>query len=136
MSVAAHSLTGLWSGYYAYAGGWEPPVNFTATLNDDGGILGGWISEPDSITGTAQRLSAFVSGMRNGSSVTFSKTYDGDGPLAHRVDYVGGVSSDGGTISGTWSLPGATGTFVMTRPLAEESEIEIADRIDLLDLLT
>jgi hypothetical protein len=129
-----HSLTGLWSGRYAYAGGWDPPVDFTATLSDADGMISGWTSEPDSVTGTSQRLAAFINGLRQGNALSFAKTYDGEGPLAHHVDYVGAISDDGSSVTGSWAMPGATGSFVMTRPMASESEIALADSVDLLDM--
>lgn len=125
MPAGHTTLTGLWSGRYWYDNAWDPEVEYIATMTEQDGSIGGWISEPDSITGTTMRLSAFINGSASGAEIQFAKTYDGAGPLAHRVDYVGVISDDRCTISGVWSLTGANGGFVMTRPAMVEDQIEV-----------
>jgi hypothetical protein len=129
MSAAHTSLTGLWSGRYWYSYGWPPEVEFAATLTEVDGTISGWISEPDSITGSGQRLSAFVNGSAAGADISFAKVYDGAGALAHRVDYQGVISNDRCTISGSWGLEGASGGFVMTRPALAEIGEEIEEEV-------
>jgi hypothetical protein len=43
------------------------------------------------------------------------KVYDGTGGQSHGVDYVGELSADGRSIAGTWSLPGASGRFTLSK---------------------
>jgi hypothetical protein len=123
------TLTGLWSGRYWYHNAWDPEVEFVATMTEQDGAIGGWISEPDSITASGQRLSAFINGSAAGTDISFAKTYDGAGALAHRVDYQGVISDDRCTISGSWGLQGESGGFVMTRPALAEAEEEVEDAV-------
>ncbi len=63
-----------------------------------------------------------LSGSRQGSSVDFTKVYDGASDAAHAVDYVGRLSADGNTISGVWSLEDMDGSFEMHREAVWEEK--------------
>lgn len=127
-------LTGFWSGSYWYYEHGQPVVPFLANLDENGGHLSGTISEPDSHFGTNVRIEAFVIGRREAMRVTFAKTYDGAGPMAHRVDYTGTLSDDAKTIRGSWYFAGLWGAFSMTRELLEAEE-ETEHRADTKILL-
>jgi hypothetical protein len=116
------NLTGFWTGTYWYFRHGEPVVPFLANVDDQAGHLTGSISEPDSFTGSGVRLEAFLIGDRDGTQVKFAKVYDGAGPLAHRVDYSGALSSDGKVLKGSWYLAGEWGGFEMSRQILEDEE--------------
>ena len=62
--------------------------------------------------------------MRDARSVDFTKTYIGAPKIYENpVDYVGQLSPDGMTVTGTWSLLDMNGRFEMHREMrAEETE--------------
>ena len=63
-----------------------------------------------------KELSAFISGMRHGRSVSFVKSYDALSKTRSVVHYDGQLSGDGNEITGTWHIPGNwSGTFIMVR---------------------
>ena len=118
------NLSGLWIGSYSYPGGAGPTTPFLASLEDHGGTLRGTILEPNTMGRSSEQLGAVIHGSRSGSSVDFTKTYDGESDAAHAVDYVGKLSGDGNTISGVWSLAQTDGTFEMHREAVWEEEAE------------
>lgn len=122
MARQADNLSGFWVGRYAYDVGFGRPVSFLANLVDDGGSLSGTMSEPNQMGISSDELHAIISGSCQGSDVFFIKAYDGASDAAHRVDYAGVVNGEGTEISGHWTLPGTSGTFVMTREIVIESE--------------
>lgn len=90
-------MSGFWIGQFSYDRSWMgAPVSFLAVLTEDNTALSGTISEPNTIGLSSRELNAFVSGTRRGRSVSFAKTYDGASDAAHRVDYDGTLSADGG----------------------------------------
>ena len=109
------NLSGLWIGSYSYPGGAGPTTPFLASLEDHGGTLRGTILEPNTMGRSSEQLGSVIHGSRSGSSVDFTKTYDGESDAAHAVDYVGRVSGDENSITGVWSLESADGTFEMHR---------------------
>lgn len=109
------NLSGLWMGSFSYPGALGPTTPFLASLSDDGGSLSGTIVEPNTMGRSSDQLGAMLSGSRAGSSVDFTKIYDGESDAAHAVDYVGRLSPDGNSISGVWSLQEIDGTFEMHR---------------------
>ena len=121
----ALDMTGFWVGTYRYDAPGEPVVPFVANIEERDGILSGTISEPNPVTYSSDRLSAFVKGARSSVEVDFAKVYDGEGDMAHRVDYVGLVGDDGLSVTGRWTLPGATGSFQMTRERIVEADMAI-----------
>ena len=103
-----------------------------AKLVDQGGSLSGETVEPNTMGLSAQTLEAFLVGTREGTSVDFTKTYDGAADAAHSIDYVGQVSGDGNRIAGVWSMDGQDGTFEMYREgVWEEAEGEVGEVIGL-----
>jgi len=126
------NLSGLWLGSYAYPAGAGPRTPFLASLQDHDGTLSGSIIEPNRIGRSSTELNAILSGSRAGSSVDFTKVYDGSSDAAHAVDYVGQLSADGNTISGVWSLEHLDGTFEMHREAVwEEQEGREAEVVKL-----
>ena len=109
-------------GSYSYPAGQGPTTPFLASLTDDGGTLRGTIIEPNTIGRSSDQLEAVLSGSRSGSSVDFTKMYDGESDAAHAVDYVGRLSSDGNSITGVWSLGTLDGSFEMHREAVWEEQ--------------
>jgi hypothetical protein len=111
------NISGDWSGQY-----WSPsldPVAFTMTLQVNGGQLLGRSSERVA----AGIATAQITGQITGNEVRITKTYDGSAGLRHSVSYQGFIEAEVGSISGTWTLSGATGQFQMRR--AERSAPEL-----------
>jgi hypothetical protein len=122
------NIGGLWLGSFAYPGGAGPTTPFLAKIEDRDGALSGTIVEPNHIGLSSDSLEALLSGSRQGSSVDFTKVYDGASDAAHAVDYVGRLSADGNTISGVWSLADVDGSFEMHREAVwEEAMGEAAE---------
>jgi hypothetical protein len=111
------SLTGVWQGIYGYPPGTHPPVGFTATLIEAGGLLSGSVHEPCTTGGNPNETLFFsLSGSRKGAAVNFIKTYHGSNPYYSRILYDGTVNDDATEIEGPWSIPGNwSGRFLMTR---------------------
>lgn len=117
------NLTGFWVGRYSYDGGIGDPVQFLVLLDEQGGVLSGTISEPNSIGLSSRELHAFLSGHRNGADIAFAKTYDGASDAAHRVDYHGRLNSEATEIVGRWTIAPEGGDFTMRRELLDEQEV-------------
>lgn len=117
---ARNSLTGVWNGLYSYPAMLEP-VAFMATLIDGGLSISGTTIETCEIApGVMSELLALLSGSRDGSSLSFSKTYDGSGGWSHCVFYDGALSADGSEVEGQWRVPGVmSGKFLMIRNSAK-----------------
>jgi len=114
------SLTGVWTGRYAYPRALAP-VPFLATLIEFGGNFTGSIHEPDD-TGTGAVAYASIEGLRQGNEVTFTKVYD-NAVSQHDlpIRYSGQLNSDATEIKGRWMIPGHwSGDFVMLRELRKE----------------
>lgn len=136
MSSASKDLTGGWDGTFDYpkgpgAGSATP---FLATIKDSGGVIEGTIIEPHLYR--PGRAHASVLGQRIGTSVHFSKSYEGAGEwYKSAVIYDGTLSDDGEMISGEWSIGPIRGMFEMTRqPSAEElveAKVEAAADLEL-----
>ncbi|QLC21853.1 hypothetical protein HFP51_06470 [Parasphingopyxis sp. CP4] len=125
-------MSGFWIGQFNYDDSWlGDPVSFFAVLADKNGALSGTISEPNTVGTSSPELNAFVNGGRRGRSVSFAKTYDGASDAAHRVDYEGTLSSDGGQVDGWWSLEDLAGAFRMTREIVEEEVIDVDAEVEL-----
>jgi hypothetical protein len=94
LNSKAHNLTGVWHGYYGYPGA-ELTVDFMATLLEAGSQFSGSISEPAILDDAAgDTLFAIVSGGREGGTVSFEKTYEGDSPNYNIVRYRWAPASD------------------------------------------
>ncbi|MDC7684085.1 hypothetical protein PQU92_12415 [Asticcacaulis sp. BYS171W] len=113
--MADSNLTGVWAGRYTYPYGWGDE-HFTAVLMDIAGGISGTIHETVlQFVAQATDVNAFVDGSREGSLVTFSKTYDGSAGWSHTVSYRGMIKDEGYEISGIWTVDDMTGTFLMVR---------------------
>lgn len=110
------NLTGVWQGLFSYPRMYRA-AGFTATLIEAGGHLTGSTTEiavGGPRDGTA--VSAFLSGRRIGSRVTFTKQYEGPEPPNHAVEYEGALAGDLMEIDGRWFIPGSwAGRFLMIR---------------------
>lgn len=90
------------------------PFKLSVNVSPDGSFTGR-ISEPATFgTGGSTELYANVTGGVNASEVWWKKTYDGTNGVSHSVFYHGTLGAGGKTMSGTWSLSGASGTFAAT----------------------
>jgi hypothetical protein len=100
-------------------------VPFVATLIEAGRMVSGTTHEScDGGSGPAETLYATLEGHRQGSAVTFVKTYDGGRPHYGRVVYEGTLSADGTEIEGRWTVPGSwSGKFLMIRPAGKEQAV-------------
>lgn len=108
-----------WSGQYGYSDG-RGSVPFYWVLNISGGGVTGGSSEPATFgDGSSNILTAQLSGSVSGNSISIVKTYDGSGGQTHSVQYSGSLSADGRSISGSWSLSGASGPFSANLDSAE-----------------
>ena len=109
-------LSGFWIGRYAYGISWEGTVRFDAECTHEGAALSGIITEPNTFDSSAgELLSASISGTVNGKSVSFLKTYAGDGSANHTVAYSGELDETEDKITGKWTLGLYAGQFEMRR---------------------
>jgi len=119
MDAQSQDLTGVWNGLYSYPD--CRSVAFVATLIESGRTVTGSTHEPrvggDCPAGT---LFASLLGSRDGSAVSFRKTYEAAGPRFGTVNYEGRLNSEATEIEGRWMIPGVwSGKFMMIRPLRE-----------------
>jgi hypothetical protein len=126
-------MTGLWHGTYVYPSFQGPTTPFVASLDDQGGHIGGTTLEPNlqSIPGEPEELNATLVGTRKGRSIDFIKTYDGE-VFNDSIDYVGQLSNDGTTVTGVWSNNDMDGTFEMHRDISleEVTAVETGQEVD------
>ena len=123
----ARDLSGVWYGRYDGDGG-EQSNGFIALLEDFGGILTGSISELDSRGPGIRRADAV--GVRTGSSVRFTKQYDGSGGWHHSVAYQGNVDDRGTVIEGAWQVEWVQGRFTMQREKFTEEELDAEEEAE------
>jgi hypothetical protein len=120
VSNSNDNLTGVWHGLYSYDAALAP-VYFVATLMSGPAWISGTSHEAtNEIEGQALTLFAAIEGSREGSAISFVKTYDGTGGWSHCVPYTGTLSPDGLEIEGTWVVQEegyltTTGRFLMIR---------------------
>lgn len=133
MVQSSCSLTGQWSGEYAYPFHSGPTTPFLAVIQEDGGRITGTIIEPDVVSGNPI-LEARIVGLRTSTSVDFTKIYP-SAPCGYEnpVDYVGSISESGNTITGVWSLLELDGTFEMRREISRENlhEDQVSDSMSV-----
>jgi hypothetical protein len=138
-SQSNRSLTGVWQGIYSYPPGTHPPVGFTATLIEAGGLLSGSVHEPCTVGGSPNETLFFtLNGSRQATAVNFIKTYHGTNPYYTRIIYDGTVNDDATEIEGRWTIPGNwSGRFLMTRsgdqPQAAAESEGVETRSEALD---
>jgi hypothetical protein len=127
---ATGSLTGVWHGLYSYPLELEPGA-FVATQNQSGAHVGGAVHETVAVFGgPPETLFAHVDGSREGSALSFTKTYDGSGGWDHSVFYQGLLSGEGDEIEGRWTVPGQwSGRFLMVRA-SRRTEAEARRRFE------
>jgi len=111
----ASDLSGVWQG--VYWGGGNQPTAFQVTLRDDAGpAISGSIVENNGFGDmNSPFLLATFSGRTQGVNVSFIKSYDGTGGVAHSVSYEGRLLSNGRRIVGAWTTEGLSGQFEMAR---------------------
>jgi hypothetical protein len=114
------SLAGSWKGRYFYPFPGLPPVEFRLALEHSGNVCRGRTEEPNTFGDpSAPKLFADIEcTLTTGPDtawVALKKVYDGTGGARHRVDYLGQLSVDGRTVSGTWRIGAASGAFCLTR---------------------
>ena len=124
MGKASINLSGLWMGSFSYPGGQGPTTAFLARIEEADGHLTGTTIEPNTVGRSSNSLEAVLAGSRSGTSVDFTKLYDGESDAAHAVDYVGRLSGDGNSVTGVWSLSDMDGTFEMYREAVWEEVAE------------
>jgi hypothetical protein len=113
-------LAGTWRGVYSYARRGRGPVEFTMSLEVYGDVCRGRTEEPNTFGHpSAPRLYANVECQvvdgTGSPRLRFIKTYDGTGGKSHSVDYLGDISADRGTLTGTWRIGTVSGGFSLTR---------------------
>jgi hypothetical protein len=130
--AGAENLTGVWQGLYSYPYGGS--VSFVATLIDSGGSFSGTIHEPCIFRdGPSDTLYATLAGTRQGSAVSFLKTYEKSaGPRYGSVQYEGVLNGDATEIEGRWTILGVwSGKFLMIRSAGKAAEVEqkVSERV-------
>jgi hypothetical protein len=127
----AENLTGVWQGLYSYPHGQS--VSFVATLIDSGASFSGTVHEPCILGNSPNKtLYAALDGTRQGSAVSFLKTYQDAGPNYGSVHYNGALNDDGTEIEGRWRIQGVwSGKFLMIRSAGKVAEVErkVSERI-------
>ena len=99
------------------------PLSFTAELAQHAQWLTGRTAELGR-SGDARGLtiSASLQGRRDGSHVSWLKTYDRVWRTYDAVSYEGAVNDDGTEISGRWTVPLSwSGTFLMIRQPSKQA---------------
>ena len=122
--AGGENLTGVWQGLYSYPYGQS--VSFVATLIDSGASFSGTIHEPSIFGGDT--IYAMLAGTRQGSAVSFLKTYEKSaGPeYASSVQYEGALNGDATEIEGRWTIRvfSLSGKFLMIRSAGKAAEVE------------
>lgn len=111
------SISGFWEGVYRYPNDMAAPVRFDADLVEAEGSVSGVTTEPNTfhhVSRSMHILSARIDGLREGSALTFMKTYD-HGISDHVIAYEGVINEEATLISGTWSIGAFTGAFQLER---------------------
>jgi hypothetical protein len=116
MTSPKDTLTGVWHGLYSYKAHAEP-VYFVATLIQSGTHISGLTHESEiGKTGAPLVLYAGIEGARHGTSIQFTKSYDGSGGWDHSVAYDGILNGEATEIEGRWVIgQQASGKFLMIR---------------------
>ncbi len=131
MSEKFENLTGRWTGRYDYTRDAEA-VPFEVVLDDNGGVLSGDITEPNTFRrDMGAHLAATLIGDRLGFDVSFRKTYggfdQGDDPI-----YEGALNDALTRIDGVWRFPDEPdwlGRFMMVRTVELRAKRAVADEV-------
>lgn len=130
----ARTLTGFWTGVYAYPIASLAPVPFNMVLTETGGALQGECVEPDSTGSGLGELFASIEGVRDGADVTFAKVYESSIALSHHLDYRGQANTALTRIEGAWTAIAGdgrrdwSGVFTMTRRSGQAAVARLAPR--------
>lgn len=115
----SRQVAGSWAGEYreyTNADGAEITVPFRLELTSDGDTFSGSSSEGDSwMLRGGRPLTAQIRGSVEGGRVRFAKLYDDESLRSGALVYEGKLSEDQQSVTGTWQLPGHSGTFQMRR---------------------
>jgi hypothetical protein len=115
------SISGEWLGIYYYSGT-SQPNGFQAVFIESSGAVEGNILD-DGRLGEAQ-----VTGTYAAPSVRFTKIYRATDP----VKYIGTLSDDGNSISGTWQINAACfGTWSAWRNAEDEDDDKLQREDDM-----
>src|SRR5262249_18867684 len=100
--------------------------SFVATLIDAGRVFSGTIHEPCVLSDTPNKtLYATLDGTRQGSAVSFLKTYHDAGPNYGSVQDDGALNGDRTEIEGRWIIRNVlSGKFLMIRSAGKAVEVE------------
>ena len=118
--MAQHvDMNGLWTGSYSYDLIGDPVV-FSAWIDDQNGVLGGTISEPNTfVQNGPEDLQAIIKGSRHGVLIDFIKTYTiASGASQEGIFYEGEANRAFTEVRGTWRFPSPAilpGKFVLSR---------------------
>jgi hypothetical protein len=113
------NLTGIWQGLYSYPRAFKP-VGFVATLIETESWVSGSIHEPHRLSG--ETLYSTLIGRREGSSISFVKTYEQSSAGGYTADigYQGLINADATEIEGRWTIRADwSGKFLMIRGARE-----------------
>lgn len=113
-------LAGTWQGVYSYPDQGRDPVAFTMTLEVRGDTCRGRSEEPNtfgapSVTHLYANVECQVVDGTLSPRLIFKKTYDGTGGQTHSVDYLGDLSPDSRSVTGTWRIGTQSGRFSLTK---------------------
>jgi hypothetical protein len=115
MDTSAADLGGSWQGQYSYSDA-RTAVPMSIDLSESNGQISGRTTEPNTFgDSSAAQLFTKISGYHSGNRIQFVKTYDGTGGQTHSVNYAGTIVPSGTKITGTWTLQGVFGGFVISR---------------------
>ena len=112
-------MNGLWSGTYSYDL-IDDPVRCTAWIDDQNGVLGGTITEPNTfVKNGPDELLAVINGARTGQMIAFVKTYATDsGAHSENIYYEGQANAALTEVNGIWrfrALDVSQGKFTLSR---------------------
>lgn len=107
------NLTGVWHGLYTYPDHPHlPESHYVCVMLDNGGHLSGSVHETmNHYRDTPTEERADITGVREASSVSFLKTYNGHGTQSHTVFYEGALADGQDEIEGRWTVNGRYGAF-------------------------
>jgi hypothetical protein len=123
--ASEQNLTGVWHGIYTYPRQ-IGSVSFVATLIEAGSSLSGTTHEPRTVgNGVGDTVYATLSGSREGSAVSFVKTYDAAGAdYRDPITYEGTLGGDGTEIEGRWTILNVwSGKFLMIRSTGKAATV-------------
>jgi hypothetical protein len=121
--MEAHSIAGEWRGHYQYRKLPDHGCSFSAFFSESSGQIDGTIVD-DFAPGEARLEGSFAF-----PSLQFTKVYLNTIYSVAPIDYVGSMSQDGKTISGTWTIKNdhsTSGTWTAHR--LNEEAVDLAKK--------